>query len=195
MSGCPGSYRSVTRIWVGGWIGGAAWNAAAGHDDDRLRSGPGVRDRIDRFPPDPRTQRECGIHVPGQPRSPFGWRPARGSFRTRGHLPNRSGGGASRSDGVVCSMADSRTLPACSRPDADGTQVLAIPPTGINLLPYGDAEELVGGDGTEAVAIPGWTLSGPLTVTRWNLPDGWPLNTRSRAYRSWGQFLLRRSRW
>ncbi len=62
-------------------------------------------------------------------------------------------------------------------PDADGTQVLAIPPTGINLLPFGDAEGLVGGDGTVAVEIPGWTLSGPLTVTRWNLPDGWPLNT------------------
>ena len=62
-------------------------------------------------------------------------------------------------------------------PDADGTQLLAISSTGINLLPYGDAEGLPGGDGTVAVEIPGWTLSGPLTVTRWNLPDGWPLNT------------------
>lgn len=62
-------------------------------------------------------------------------------------------------------------------PDAEGTQVLGRLPTDINLLPYGDAEGLVGGDGTVAVEIPGWTLSGPLTVTPWNLPDGWPLNT------------------
>jgi hypothetical protein len=74
-------------------------------------------------------------------------------------------------------MVDLRTPPACSRRTPKEHRCWDARPTDINLLPYGDAEGLVGGDGTVAVEIPGWTLSGPLTVTPWNLPDGWPLNT------------------
>jgi hypothetical protein len=46
-----------------------------------------------------------------------------------------------------------------------------------NLIPYGNAEDLVGGDGTSIVPLPAWTVSGNLTVTKWNTPGGFPLAT------------------
>ena len=41
---------------------------------------------------------------------------------------------------------------------------------GDNLLPFGNAEGLPGGDGTVVVPIPGWRVSGNLTVTKWGTP-------------------------
>ena len=46
-------------------------------------------------------------------------------------------------------------------------------PSGDNLLPFGNAEGLGGGDGSVVVPIPGWTVSGNLTVTKWGT-DGFP---------------------
>jgi hypothetical protein len=43
-----------------------------------------------------------------------------------------------------------------------------------NLLPYGNAEGLSGGDGTAVVPVPGWTVSGSLTVAKWGTPGGFP---------------------
>ncbi|MBL9169286.1 MAG: fibronectin type III domain-containing protein [Verrucomicrobiales bacterium] len=46
-----------------------------------------------------------------------------------------------------------------------------------NLLPYGTAEGLGGGDGTTIVSLPGWTVSGNLTIARWDSPGGFPTST------------------
>lgn len=62
-------------------------------------------------------------------------------------------------------------------PDTTGTLSLWPPPPDDNLLPHGDAEGIVGGIGTEKVPIPGWTIVGDLTVTRWDTPDGWPVSS------------------
>lgn len=43
-----------------------------------------------------------------------------------------------------------------------------------NLIPYGNAEGLAGGDGSTPVVMSPWTISGPLTVVQWNTPDGFP---------------------
>ncbi len=48
---------------------------------------------------------------------------------------------------------------------------------GNNLLPFGNAEGLPGGDGTLIVPIPGWTVLGNLTVTKWDNRGGFPVAT------------------
>lgn len=48
-----------------------------------------------------------------------------------------------------------------------------IPPDG-NLLPFGNAEGLVGGDGSTAVSWPGWNVTGRLTIPRWDTGNGFP---------------------
>lgn len=51
-----------------------------------------------------------------------------------------------------------------------------IPANG-NLLPFGNAEGLAGGDGSVSVPWPGWKISGRLTITRWDTANGYPVAT------------------
>ena len=46
-----------------------------------------------------------------------------------------------------------------------------------NLLPYGNAEGLPGTDGSTASVLPGWSVSGPLSVVKWGTPGGFPVAT------------------